>query len=80
MFEYIVYFIHKINKVVIYILTCLFFCKFSMLCEMIPEVTSAHNIDNKVQILSILECKVHVYKETISQSQAVRYQIKRSVM
>ena len=46
-------------------LTCLLLCELSMLGKMIPEVSTLHDVDDKVEILSVLECVVHVYKESI---------------
>lgn len=43
----------------------LLFAEFAMLCKVIPQITTLHDIYNEVKVLSILEGIVHIYKEAI---------------
>jgi hypothetical protein len=45
--------------------TSLFFGKLFVLCKVVTEVSSWHDVDYNEQILSVLECKMHVYQEPI---------------
>lgn len=44
--------------------TSLFFREFPVLCEMIAQVSSWHKINNQIKVLSVLECIMHIYKES----------------
>lgn len=47
------------------IVTRLFFGKLLVFCEMVTEVSAWHDVDYNVQVLTVLECKMHVYQEPI---------------
>ena len=45
----------------------LFFTESSVLADMIPQITTLHEIDNEVEVVSVLERIVHVHEEWMVQ-------------
>ncbi len=44
--------------------TCLFFSELSVFSKVISKVTAWHDIDDQIQVFTVLECKVHINEET----------------
>jgi len=45
-------------------LTCLLFGKSSMLANMIPKITTRHEVDNEIEIVTIFKGVVHINQES----------------
>ena len=44
-------------------LTCLFLGKASVLADVVPQITSRHEVDNEIEVVSVFEGVVHIHKE-----------------
>lgn len=45
------------------VLTGLVFREFPLFADMVAEVTAAHQVNDQVQVVTVLECVVHVHQE-----------------